>query len=255
MELFDVSIDTLSRNSLIKCVGTFLDEKKFHRIATVNPEFLLRAEKDEAFRENLRVADLRIADGFGIVLAGWLQGKKIERFPGADLMEEILRMANDRHLSIFCAVRKDGLSSFEEVRSVILKKYPNARISGADIFCHSERVLESRNLNPTTREIPRQARDDTVGNSAIIFCNFGAPDQEYFLESFRVNPGEARLAMGVGGAFDYLTGKQKRAPKFLRAIGLEWLWRLMLQPKRWKRIFSATFLFLFKVVKNAILKP
>ncbi len=247
MELFGIPIDTLSRNSLIEYVGKFLDEKKFHRIATVNPEFLLRAEKDDAFRENLRAADLRIADGFGIVLAGWLQGKKIERFPGADLMKEILRIANERHLSVYLAVRKDGLSSYEEVESIVLKKYPNLAIVGQGFMIDDLRFMDSSDKDSYSKIVNHK--------SNIIFCNFGAPEQEYFLESLRANPGEVRLSMGIGGAFDYLTGKQKRAPKWLRMIGLEWLWRLTLQPKRMGRIFDATLIFLFKVLKNAILKP
>jgi glutamyl-tRNA synthetase len=88
-------------------------------------------------------------------------------------------------------------------------------------------------------------------HNSIVLCNFGAPEQELFLMKLKDNSGDIRFAMGVGGSFDYLTGKQKRAPKWLRVIGLEWLWRLILQPKRFKRIWNATVVFLVKSLKKS----
>lgn len=253
MKILDIPIEILSRKEVIARVEKFLDELKFHRIATINPEFLLEAEKNEDFKKVLLDADLRVADGFGIVLAGWLKGECVKRFPGADLMEEILKIANEKKLSVFLAVNKDGLSSYDEIKQTIFKKYPNIKINGADIICHSERVRESRNPD-ATGQIPWQTRDDTIENfhhSSIIFCNFGAPEQELFLAEIKNHPENIRLAMGVGGSFDYLTGKQKRAPKYLRLIGLEWLWRLILQPRRFKRIWNATVVFLAKSLKKS----
>lgn len=231
MKILGIDIDTLTRKETLARVRTFLDKPGFRRIATVNPEFLVLAEKDNAFRETLLTADLRIADGFGITLAGLFQGRYIPRFPGADLMEEILSIANEQKLSLFLAVRRDGLCTYEEIRAAVIKKYPHIIIDGENI---AESVFESCKLHAT--------------NCKLIFCNFGAPEQELFLESLRNNPGTIRLAMGVGGSFDYLTGKQKRAPRSLRAIGLEWLWRLILQPKRFKRIWNAVVIFPTKVI-------
>lgn len=253
MNIFGIPIDNFSQKEILNRVHNFLDEPKFHRVATINPEFLLEAKKNDNFKKSLLDADLRVVDGFGIVLAGWLKGRCVRRFPGADLMKEILKIANEKKLSVFLAVNKDGLSSYNEIKQTIFKKYPNIKINGADIICHSERVSESRNPD-VIGQIPRQARDDTIENfhhSSIIFCNFGAPEQELFLAKLKEQNTELRLAMGVGGSFDYLTGKQKRAPKYLRLIGLEWLWRLILQPRRFKRIWNATVIFLAKSLKKS----
>jgi len=82
-------------------------------------------------------------------------------------------------------------------------------------------------------------------------CNFGAPYQELLLAGLRNQPGTIRVAMGVGGSFDFLTGKVKRAPRWMRAVGLEWLWRLLLQPRRLKRIWNAVVVFPVQVfLKN-----
>lgn len=233
MNIFGIPIDDFSREEIINRAQDFLDEPKFHRITTINPEFLLLAEKDERFRKVLLDTDMRVVDGFGIVLAGWLQGKHITRFTGADLMEEILHIANCKKLSVYLAVRADGLSKYEEVKGVIGKKYPNIEVTGTNI---DPKIYDSQFL---------------IHNS-MIFCNFGIPEQEFFLAKLKEQGSKSRLAMGVGGSFDYITGKQRRAPKLLRFIGLEWLWRLIGQPKRYSRIWNAIAVFLFKVIKEKI---
>lgn len=229
MNIFGVPIDNLTRGQALTRIEAFLDEPRFHRIATINPEFLLQAEKDRAFRAALRDADLRIADGFGIVLAGFFRGERIRRFPGADLMGEILRIADRRKLSLYLVIRKDGLSSYEEVRDAIMRKYPHVEIHGGDIDVAS---LDSPFLI----------------HDPIALCGFGAPQQELFLSRLKGASHAPRLAMGVGGSFDYLVGSQRRAPRWLRTSGLEWLWRLVRQPARWRRIWKAVFLFPFRVI-------
>lgn len=228
MEIFGIPIDTLTREAILAQVKKFLAEPHFHRIATVNPEFLLLAEKNKVFRTTLLDADLRIADGFGIVLAGWLRGKRIERFAGADLMAEVLQIANDNKQSVYLAVSRDGLSTYETIKSALLRKHPDVTIDGADT---------NLNIHSPSPQI----------SSAIVFCNFGAPLQEIYLNSLK-GQHNIRLAMGVGGSFDYLTGKQKRAPRWLRVIGLEWLWRLIQQPQRIQRIWNAVIVFPFRII-------
>lgn len=231
MELLGVPLSTDSRADLLAEVSAYLSEPKFHRIATVNPEFLVLSEKDQAFKASLLAADLRIADGFGIILVGFFRGRKLVRIPGADLVYDILALAEKDGPNVFLAIKKDGLSSYEEIRQALLKKYPSLNIGGLEIAVSD---LKNYQLPATSYQ--------------LVLCNFGAPEQEIFLESLRSNPGNIRLAIGVGGSFDYLTGKLKRAPKILRLLGLEWLWRLILQPKRWRRIWSAVVVFPLKVL-------
>ncbi len=235
MHIFGVPIDSLSREEILASVRGFLSqpEPRLRRIVTVNPEFLLRAEQDPLFRQALLTADMRVVDGFGIVLLGWLRGQKIARFPGVDLMHEILHRAEESHLLVYLAMKKGGLSSYEETKAALSEKYPNLIVHGSDI---DGQEIATWNLR--------------IRNSAIIFCNFGIPLQETFLAHAQNSFPEARLAMGVGGSFDYLTGKLPRAPKVLRAVGLEWLWRLMLQPKRFKRIWNAVVVFPYTYLKQ-----
>jgi N-acetylglucosaminyldiphosphoundecaprenol N-acetyl-beta-D-mannosaminyltransferase len=238
MQLLGVNICDMPRKEILTQVRNFLNEPQFHRIATVNPEFLVMADRDSAFKRSLLSADLCVVDGVGIVWAGWLQRKSITRFPGVDLLHEILLIAERDGHPVFLAVKQGGLSSYEEIRVALLKKYPGLIIGGQEID-HREFG------NPLVGEAGWKLK---IGNSTIALCNFGAPEQETLLESLRKVCPQTRLVIGVGGAFDFLTGKQKRAPEYLRTIGLEWLWRLILQPSRFNRIWNAAVVFPVKVL-------
>lgn len=250
MQILGVRIDNLEKKEILERISNFLDEPRFHQIATVNPEFTLEAQKNEKFQNILNASDLNVADGMGIRFAFWRHGEKLQaRIAGADLMLEILRLAEEKNLKIFLAARKDGLSTWQETREAILKIYPNLQIEGANLDCHSrENGNPVANQSVSTLDSRRSLSSQSGGGNDknILFCNFGAPHQEFFIN--RVKCDTIRLAIGVGGSFDFLTGKVCRAPKWMRKMGLEWLWRLILQPKRIGRIFRAVIVFPFKVV-------
>ncbi len=238
MNILGIAIEPIDRKGALSSVTNFLANPHFHRIVTVNPEFLIEAEKNKRFRRSLETASMRVIDGIGIVLFGYLQGIRLERYPGADLMTDILRLAEKNKWSVFFAVNKRGLSSCEEILRATRNIFPQLLAGGAD-FDFEEAAIRGA---------------DRVGEYDIIFCNAGAPAQEFFLERIGKNPGNLRLGMGVGGAFDFLTGKQRRAPKWIRVLGFEWLFRLILQPKRWKRIWNAVSIFLFRAIFATIKK-
>lgn len=244
MEILGVRIDNFSKKEILEKIGFFLTEDKFHQIATVNPEFILRAQNDNEFRGILNKSDLNVADGVGIWYAFLFRGQKLKsRTPGIDLMQEILEIANRRSLSLFLAIHRNGLSSFEEIKKVLNEKYPHIKIKGRDID-------------------PRKSKK-LIGDvdSDIVFCNFGFPMQEKFVNLLKNkrnsslqlmgSRGKIRLAMGVGGSFDFVTGKIKRAPFQMQKLGLEWLWRLFQEPRyRFKRIVNAVIVFPVRILFN-----
>ena len=258
--LLGVRINNLSEKEIFKKVKYFLTGEKFCQIATVNPEFILLAQKDRVFKKILNNCSLNIADGFGIKLAFWKSGKNLKsRIAGIDLMLEILKIASQNNYDIFLAANKNGLSDWKETRAAILAIYPNLKINGADLSPQSVIPAQAgiqknkqnliKNLH-SRRSLSAKLADgndiNNIYNYDILFCNFGAPYQEKFINSLK--NGNIKLAMGVGGSFDFITGKIKRAPLWIRNIGMEWLWRLILQPKRFKRIFNSVIVFLWKVV-------
>lgn len=218
MRIFDIPIDNLYRAELLARLGYFLDTPKFHRIATVNPEFLLLARENPRFKEALLAADLCVVDGVGLNIAFFRHGEKLKsRFPGADLLLSICELAVTKKLTVFLSLYEQGLSNNQEIRQALVTRYPKLIIT------------------------------DDIRTAHIILCNFGAPLQEIHLSSLAANPGLVRLAMGIGGTFDYLTGKRRRAPCFLRTVGLEWFWRFLIEPKRWKKAWNAVIVFPFHV--------
>jgi N-acetylglucosaminyldiphosphoundecaprenol N-acetyl-beta-D-mannosaminyltransferase len=236
MDILGARVDNLEKKEILEKIEVFLAGDRPCQIVTVNPEFILEAQRDEEFKNILNSCELNIADGIGIKIAFWRFGEKLKtRIAGVDLMEKILQIASNRGLGIFLVVNKNGLGTWEETRDAILIKYPNLKIGGSNMEKFGNCYLEIGNCE----------------KYEIIFANHGAPFQEKFLHSLKNQKNDRiRLAMGVGGSLDYLTGKVQRAPKWMRKLGLEWLFRLWKQPNRFQRIFNAVIIFPIKIIIN-----
>lgn len=237
--ILGINISPLSRTETLSQLERWLEQDRPRLLVTPNPEIILAAHHDEELFFILNKADLAPADGFGLKLAGWLYGENIPRLTGADLVGEMLKMAQLKKLKVVILNWCLGLSKKEDIKSALNKIYPNLDY----LIIDSERfeikptdLLEINNFSP-----------------AIIFCNFGAPYQEKVLYHNIEKFSALRLAIGCGGAFDFLTGQITRAPKWLRQLGLEWLWRLIKQPQRWRRIVNAVFIFTAKVLEAKLI--
>lgn len=240
MKILGVKISNYSKEEMFEKIDQFLDGEGFRQIVTTNAEFILEAQNDKEFREIINSADLSVADTISIRYAFWRFGKHLKaRIAGINLMWEILKIADQRNLSVFLAANNRGLSSWQETRCAILKRHPALKITGENIDCHS-------GLNPESIGILNQVQDD----KDIVFVNFGAPKQEKFISELKNKNTNIKLAMGVGGSFDFITGKIKRAPKWMGKTGFEWLWRFILQPWRIKRIWNAVVVFPIRILLN-----
>lgn len=233
MHILGVQIDNLTRAEIINTISSFLKEQRFHHIVTVNPEFILEAQKNAAFQNVLNGADLHVADGVGIWYAFLRYAKLLRsRFAGADLMYEILKIANDKKLGVFLALNRNGLSTGDDIKRALKKRYPDIQ-------------LYAQEFDPKDPE----TWTPKPGDYRLMLCNFGAPNQEIFLNTIKNDT--IQIAMGVGGSFDFITGKIRRAPKLMQIFGLEWLWRLMLEPRyRIKRIYNAVIVFPIRILMN-----
>jgi len=227
-KILGVRVDNFSVGEIKEKISTILEnssEQKF--VTTLNPEILLKAHRDEKYRDILNSADLNVCDGLGLKLASFLKGKRIKaRFAGADLVDFLLELAMDRSQKILIIAAKKSLSTPAEIGQIINKKYP-------DLSVKSEYYLPGQDF----------FENGIINQAEIVFVNFGAPQQERFIFENRAKFPNAKILIGIGGTFDFLTGKIRRAPRFLRALGFEWLWRLMKEPKRIKRIWNAVIVF------------
>ncbi len=232
-----IKIDDYQPQELDNKLEEFLNSNEQRYLVTPNPEMILAAHKDEELFYILNKADLAPADGFGLRLAGFLQGKKIPIISGSDLTPKLLKRAEKLKEKVFIANWCDGLSKKIDLERALKEKHPELIFLVLDLD-------RSPSLSPKTLE--------EVNNFApkIMFSTSGSPYQEKFIfHNYKKIP-SLRLSLPVGGSFDFITKKLQRAPLFLRKFGLEWLWRLILQPKRLKRIYRAVFVFSFRVLKS-----
>ena len=231
INILGVKIDRIDFKGAIKKIAQFIDSEKSHQIVTVNSEFIIEAQDNKNFKKILNSADLAVADGVGILWASkFLYGakKKLkERVAGVDLMWEIAKLASENGWRIFLLGGKNGVVRKTSQRLKLL--YPDLKIVGA------------------SEGEPKYPRDEIVkaihkSEAQILFVAYGAPKQDIFI-SENLDKLGVKVAIGVGGSFDFISGKKKRAPKWMQKISLEWLWRLGHEPKRFKRIYNAVMKF------------
>lgn len=194
------------------------------QICTVNPEFVVHAHRDPAFAGVLARADLCVPDGVGILLAARLQGVRLaERVTGSDGIYRIADRAAAQGWRVYLLGAAPGVAELAAQRLEAL--YPRLSIAGA--FAGSPHDSDW----PAIRPRLVAARPD------ILLVAYGHPAQELWIDRHRHELPVA-VAMGVGGAFDFVAGVAMRAPRWMQRVGLEWLHRLIRQPWRWRRMLS-----------------
>lgn len=237
-----IAVTALSQSAVLARIESYLTGGNGHVIITVNPELMVLAQQDPEYLGILNSADLCVADGAGIIAASWLLGHPIDgRTTGVDLIVPLMRLAWERNLSVYLLGGQDGVA--EKTARTLQAQYPALRIVGAESgpFWHGRDDLG----DPEVLNAVGRIRDS---HADILLVAFGAPKQEQFISHFRKEL-SVRLAMGVGGAFDYISEAVPRAPLALRRMGLEWSYRLVRQPSRFKRVYRAVIVFPWLVLR------
>ncbi len=252
MHILDVRIDDMNKKHAIQEVAHFLSLPGQYKIFTPNPEMIVKAQKDEYFKQVLNSSDLNLCDGMGVrIFTG------VKRVPGVDFMIELCQLAVEQGKRIYLL----GSGNDEVVYKVflkLLKKFPSLKISGYDKGPEINESLSTGQRSFTPPACGRQVQDDSIEkiNKAqpdILFVAFGMGKQEKWIYENLTSMPSVKIAMGVGGSFDFISGKAKRAPLFLRQLGLEWLYRLVQEPRRFGRIFNATVKFCYLVLRSKLL--
>jgi N-acetylglucosaminyldiphosphoundecaprenol N-acetyl-beta-D-mannosaminyltransferase len=225
-KVLDVKIDLIDKKELLQIVKTNIEKDKKTEIFTVNNEFLVDAQTNHKFREILNSSDINIIDSTGVVWALKKQGISAERLPGADMLLDICELCAEKKFKIFLFGSINSAAT--RTANVLKLKYPNIQIAG---------IIENIDINPekVDEEIVRQINQTRPD---IIFVALGAPRQEIWIRNNKSKL-HTKIFMGVGGTFDYVSGLIPRAPSVMRELGLEWLFRLIIQPSRYKRIYKA----------------
>ena len=249
IELLGVNISTLKKEGVKTKLNEFLDGERVHYVVTPNPEFLVLAHKDNEYCDILNSADLAVADGVGLQYAAFLTRQKIPpRVTGNDIVEMLCKIGNARGASVFLLGGVDGIA--QATSDILRKKFPSLIINssfGGEIWHEREGEGKGWHMNPAViKEIKNV-------HPQILFIALKFGNQERWLRDFLPHLPSVRIGVGVGGTFNYLSGMSKRAPKWMRTLGLEFLYRLFSERWRARRIYNAVFVFLWLVLKSILL--
>ncbi|MFH0951179.1 MAG: WecB/TagA/CpsF family glycosyltransferase [bacterium] len=210
----------------------WLRGKKQRQIVTPNPEFLLIGLRDEKFHYILNQADLAVPDGIGLKFAAWLQGKNLYRLAGSDLVQTLLSSAQSAQLPVAIINRRDGLSDRQAIEQAVHQRWPRLSL-----------LIQDIGKDKLNYDLATLRKFQPI----LLLCSLGAPVQDKLIHKLLPELPSVKVGMGVGGSFDFLTGRTKRSPRWLRNLGLEWLWRLFIQPQnkmtRLARIYRAVVCF------------
>ncbi|MBP7967439.1 WecB/TagA/CpsF family glycosyltransferase [Candidatus Woesebacteria bacterium] len=240
--LLSIPIHFSSRQEIFQKIDENLKkEKKFLHIVSLNPEIAILAQNNTDFKEVVSNAEIQICDGTGVYFACQLLGIFCkERVNGVDLMENILHNFHDRSLCIVLIGGKNDLAI--NLAECYKNKYPKSRFYGLEGYKDIKNPTSGE--ENTLNELISSLKPD------IVFVAFGSPQQELWIGRHRALLGSS-VCMGVGGGFDFLGKKVPRAPRFIRAMGMEWLFRLILQP--WRIVRQVRLLeFVFAVTRQKV---
>lgn len=272
VKILDIKIDVISKQEALDKIKNLLKSDELRKssnsagrqLVTTNPEFILAAQKDNEFKNIINNSWLSVADGYGIMLAakylneignsknqignfltgikiaywGFVRSKKLDVITdvitGTDLVPEICKQStiNNQQFKIFLL---GGYDDTPKLAAERLKKQFNNLTIYHSIFEAPDIINKINSAKPN-----------------ILFVALNHPRAQKWINKNLEKMPSVKLAIGVGGAFDYISGKIKRAPKFWRSCGLEWLYRLFTQPKRLGRIWRATVIFPWTVFINTI---
>jgi len=221
-----------------RCLDWTRQPRRSHIVVTANASHLCMMRHDPALRDACRAGDMAVADGMSVVWALQALGRPVpERVTGVDLMAELLAAGSREGLRVYL------LGARQEVLDALVaecgRRYPGLIMAGARNGYFTE------DDHPTIVEEIRASAPD------LLFVGMPSPFKDVFCERYRDRL-EVPVIIGVGGSFDVLAGHTRRAPRAAQRLGLEWAWRLVMEPRRlWKRYLTTNTEFIWLVMREA----
>ena len=218
IEILGVKVDAVTMAQAVERVENLIAEKKSSLVATANAEMLLNATHDAELKKILNAADLVVPDGAGTVWAARHLGKHMpERVAGADLVQELMKIAPARDIKFFLFGAAPGIADKAKLKAESL--YPGIKIVG------------TRNGYFKPEDEPEIISQIKNSRADILLAALGVPKQEKWLFKYK-DKIKIPVSIGVGGTFDVMAGVVKRAPLWMQKARLEWLFRAMTFPRR-----------------------
>ena len=225
INLLSINIHPISKEIILEQIKKYiLNPSGFFHVVSLNPENMVTSQENKEFRKVIETGQIQLIDGAGIALAGKILGFEVERFTGVDLMQELIKLADKLRLRVVLIGGKPNLAL--RLAQCYQRAYGQAKFFGLEGIKNIKNPLapEEENIFSIVSQFKPH----------IIFLSFGSPAQELWLDRHKSHF-TGIVCMGVGGAFDYLGGVVPRGPNFIRSLGLEWLFRLSVEPWRWRR--------------------
>lgn len=284
MQIGGVEIKPLNRGMLFGRLEVILTagQAEFHHVVTVNPEFIVEAQTNGDFKEVLNAAEFTLVDGVGLLGAlhfrnlqlerndiwyrlvqfavscidvGLLrqemavEGVEVERITGVDFVQELVRKEWMSGKRVFLLGGKDKVA--EKAADRLKGLAPQVEFGYASGYRDVRNAVEKMNNSVVGDDVVDQIRE--FGPDVLLVA-YGHPWQDLLIERIKGELPTVRLAVGVGGTFDYLARNVVRAPGWMQELGLEWLYRLIVQPQRYKRIVNATWRFARLVAHEKVVR-
>lgn len=238
VEILGVPVDCVTMAQAVQWVETTLASDQPRSVIAVNPEKVMKANQDPELLARLQKAGLLIPDGIGVVFAVRLLGLgKIERVPGSELMPKLCELAANKGYKVFLFGANQEVIS--QAAQVLLQRYPGLNIVGTQHGYVKE------------EEMPSVITAINRSQAELLFVALGSPKQELWMTQY-LPALNVKVCQGVGGTFDVIAGRVKRAPLAFRLVHLEWLYRLLSQPSRILRQ-TALPMFAFRVLCRRLL--
>ncbi len=225
--ILGIHFDTSGNDAIKKKIEENVYSEGLTKIFTPNAEIITKAVSSRELKELINSAEIVLPDGVGIVLASkLLHGELQERFAGIDMGEYVLSLANERGLRVFLLGGKEGVA--ELAAKNLSKKYPKVSFCGTHHGYFDKEGYENDTVILKIKaSVPH-----------IIFVCFGFPHQEKWIKENLKDIPSLRIAAGLGGSLDVWSGRVRRAPGIFKRFSLEWLWRMISQPKKIKFLLS-----------------
>ncbi len=224
VSILGLPVDRVDMAGAVARVRKLVSENRTCQIVTLNSEIAMTAQENSELAEVICEADLVVPDGAGIVWASRVLGGALpERVAGFDLMQELLACAADHHWPVFFLGAEPGIA--EEAAECVTRRLPGLIVAGTHhgFFDEAEEASVIEEINSA--------------KARLVFVGMGAPRQDFWIARNKTNILSA-TCIGVGGSFNVLAGKVKRAPDWMGRCGLEWLFRLVCQPARVVRMLA-----------------
>lgn len=224
VRILGVRVDDVTMGEALDRLKQMADQGGTHQVVTVNPEFIMRAQSDAVFRQVLDHADLAIPDGQGLLWAARVLGHRLrERVAGSDLAPALAELSARHGYRLYLLGAAPGVA--EQAAAVLQQRYPGVQIAG--LYAGS----------PAAEEQDTIVARIVAARPHFVLVAYGAPAQDLWIHRNQPRM-QAPVAMGVGGTLDFIAGVRKRAPMWMRRCGIEWLYRLIQEPKRWRRMLA-----------------